>query len=144
MSSVWFYFKGFIFTESLIFYLMSVFSARLNASPFLLMWKRIMSTPGFALPLTEGLSGSKVASAPKQVDVYWEPFKDLRKITILKEITVILLFLYLAWAQSSSLNPPKMRRWSSGFAWPPKLKKLLPKGRNLLKSFAGFSKHHLI
>lgn len=103
-----------------------------------------MSTPVFALPLTEELSGSKVAPAPKQVDVYWEPLRDLRKITILKEITVILLFLYLAWALSSSLDAPRLRRWSSGFAWPPKLKKLLPKGRKILKAFAGFSKHHHI
>lgn len=97
MSSVSFYFKGFIFTEYLIFYLISVFSARLNASPFLMMWKGIMSTPVFALPLNEEWKWIRSGSHSQTSGCLLGALERLEKeIKFLKEITVILIFFYLA------------------------------------------------
>ena len=123
MSSVSFYFKGLIFTEYLIFHLISVFSARLNASPFLLVWKAVMSTLVFALPLTEEWKWIQSESGFQISGCLLKALERFEKgIKFLEEITVILLFFYLALALLSSLDSQTWRRCSSGFACSPELK----------------------
>lgn len=136
MSSVLFYFKGFIFTECLIFYLISIFSANLNASPFLLVWKGLTSTASFALPLSEERKWIPSDSYYQQVYAYWQVWKwDKRS-----QHCSFLLSCFCS-IIVSGFSKTKMFLRICLYC---KIKReKMPKGRKLLKAFAGVGGYHL-